>query len=69
MMRIVIEIKGERHALVMKWKEYGTACPACSLRDKCSVNRKGSALGRYIHNVCNGTFLYSGFRKIRKKEQ
>lgn len=63
-MRVVIEIKGERHRLLKGLQGFADACDKCSLRKVCR--------GRYskdtdmINEVCHIT--YSGFRKIRKAD-
>lgn len=65
-MRVVIELKGERHRLVKGIDSMYDPCDRCSLRNKCKGNRY-SKDGDMIHDVCHIT--YSGFRKIKNKEK
>lgn len=64
-MRVVIEIKGERHRLLKGLSDFVDACDKCSLRKLC--------LGRYnkdkelLHEVCHIT--YGGYRKIKEAKK
>ena len=61
-MRVVIEIKGERHRLLKGLPGFVDACDKCSLEKICHGRYSENA--NRINEVCHIT--YSGFRKIKK---
>lgn len=59
-MRIVIEIKGERHRLLKGLTKMEDPCDKCSLQKECKGRFNKNQ--KLIQDVCGTT--YSGFRKI-----
>lgn len=64
-MRVVIEIKGERHRLLKGLTGFVDCCDKCSLKKVCLGHSNKDA--DMIHEVCHIT--YSGYRKIREKKK
>ena len=63
-MRIIVEIKGERHRLLKGLTKIENPCVKCSLKKECVRGKYSN--DRVIWNICHVT--YSGFRKMKKEQ-